>query len=557
MTTFLRQLGKIVNTGQTRSVLLTGNIHDLFYDRNEYVPLIDFLTSKLKVEAVKGQNKGIVPVVYRVNRPIEITNYDYESLIDSIFVKKYGSKGELKRLLQESNENSVLAFELMKELTETSRISRMDNDLLVIVEAADMLLPESEISRMGPADRRRVGIVHDWLTNPKFMDGHDTVVLLADSRASVHHRISRLPNVLSVDIPLPNLEQRLNFICHFASEKGLAIEAKHIADQTAGLSLHAIRQLLCSGDYSLNNIALKVEEYMVSQLGEGVVEFKRPTHRIDSVIGNSLVKRFFKEELIPSFYSKNKTGVSGVAVAGPIGSGKTFLCEAFASEIGIPVIVLKNIRSKWFGETDQIFERLRRLLESFHKIVIFVDEADAMFGDIQSDHDTERRLTGKIQGMMSDPDLKGRIIWFLMTARIHRLSPDIRRPGRMDLILPILDPEGEDQKEFILWALGEIQPSEREMQELLHCTQGYSAASYSLLRNRILQSGCKTVDEVIHIAEDIVLPDIRETREYQTLQAKLNCTRLSLISKKTRGAFELERSEWKKRILELERMGIQ
>ena len=56
-------------------------------------------------------------------------------------------------------------------------------------------------------------------------------------------------------------------------------------------------------------------------------------------------------------------------------------------------------------------------------------------------HDTERRLTGKIQAMMSDPKLRGRVVWLLMTARIHMLSPDIRRPGRVgDLIIPILDP---------------------------------------------------------------------------------------------------------------------
>ena len=58
-------------------------------------------------------------------------------------------------------------------------------------------------------------------------------------------------------------------------------------------------------------------------------------------------------------------------------------------------------------------------------------------------HSTERRLTGKIQAMMSDPRLRGRVTWLLMTARIHLLSPDIRRPGRVgDLIIPVLDPEG-------------------------------------------------------------------------------------------------------------------
>ena len=40
------------------------------------------------------------------------------------------------------------------------------------------------------------------------------------------------------------------------------------------------------------------------------------------------------------------------------------------------------------------------------------------------------------------------------TARIHRLSPDIRRPGRVgDLIIPILDPTGKDREDFLRWTL--------------------------------------------------------------------------------------------------------
>ena len=39
---------------------------------------------------------------------------------------------------------------------------------------------------------------------------------------------------------------------------------------------------------------------------------------------------------------------------------KTFVFEAVASELDLPVLVLKNIRSQWFGQTDVIFERVLR-----------------------------------------------------------------------------------------------------------------------------------------------------------------------------------------------------
>ncbi len=577
---FLNQLTKIVNSGQSRSVLLTGNIYDLFYDKDfesiktihsdgagKFVPLMEILKAKLKADPVDKQ-KGITQIVYQVNRPIEVIGDNKMSELETIWEKYHpGEEKKLKQRLLESNDNHVYAFELLRQITECSRKANGKNNLLVIIEAADMLLPECEIARMSVADRRAIGVVQDWLSDPDFMNGHDTVIMLSESRSLIHHRIARLPSVLSVDISLPDIDERKAFISHWSIWHNTYVDDLKLKEQTAGLSLHAIRQLLCSGDFTPNNIACKVEEYMVSQLGEGVVEFKRPTHTLKDIIGNSTVKKFLETELIPGFKSNGNSAISGAAVGGPIGGGKTHICEAVASELGIPVIVLKNIRSKWFGETDQIFERLRRLLETFYKIVIFVDEADTMFGDIQSDHDTERRLTGKVQGMMSDPALKGRVIWFLMTARIHRLSPDIRRPGRMDLILPILDPKDKDLNAFIKWILPENLKRQWETSDkqamglvlaLSEVTKGYSAASFSLLKNQISNKQCTTIEDIVEIAKDLIMPDISDTREYQSLQAQLNCTRRSLLdnSNLTQVDFDRDRRDWKKRILELEAKGI-
>ena len=164
---------------------------------------------------------------------------------------------------------------------------------------------------------------------------------------------------------------------------------------------------------------------------------------------------------MPRITSTGPDAIPGMSVCGPIGSGKTFIFEGLAGELDIPVLVLKNIRSMWFGQTDVIFERLRRLLMALVKVLIFVDEADTQFGDIGRDaHSTERRLTGKIQAMMSDPQLRGNITWLLMTARIYNLSPDLRREGRVgDLVVPVLDPSGKDREDFLRWTIAKVSSS--------------------------------------------------------------------------------------------------
>jgi hypothetical protein len=320
----------------------------------------------------------------------------------------------------------------------------------------------------------------------------------------------------------------------------------------------------------------KVEEFVLSQLGEDVVEIKKPSHGLDDVVGFTELKKFLRQELIPRFRAGGVAALPGAAVAGPIGSGKTFVFEAVAAELDMVVVVLKSLRSQWFGQTDVIFERLRRVLEALSRVVIFVDEADTQFGGVgQGSHATERRLTGKIQQMMSDPRLRGRVYWLLMTARIHLLSPDIRRPGRVgDLIIPVLDPEGEDRRAFLGWVLegaGLEKPLPSELERLEEETGGYSPAAFAALRSRLkAERALRSVDgastgkrvsaqglafeRVLEIVHDQLPADIGDTRRYQALQALLNCTRRSLLPEG--GVGEKERREWGRELRELEARGI-
>jgi hypothetical protein len=48
MYTFYKKLAWIINSRQSRSVILYGNVYDLFRYGDEYIPLIDFLVAKTK-----------------------------------------------------------------------------------------------------------------------------------------------------------------------------------------------------------------------------------------------------------------------------------------------------------------------------------------------------------------------------------------------------------------------------------------------------------------------------------------------------------------------------
>lgn len=554
---FWGELRSIINSRQSRSVILHGNIYDLFWDGVRYVPLVSYLKDKLSPA-------DLIVVVMELNGPIRMSSTDRgvvksawanwktkvttENEFFRSIMKKSGivknREEEFEYLLEEAMGNSTLALELLRQMTICSRESLPGKNLMIVVEAADMLLPagNGDISNLSDVQQRRIAIVQDWFSEPEFCTSDDSVIMVAESASLIQPRISKMPQVKHVDVSTPSVSQREHFITGFVQKSDpkpkLWDGESTLAEYTAGLSIHALRQLLLRAAYDKvqiqpGHVIASVEEYIQQQLGEDVVEFHKPSHKLDDCVGFSNLKEFFRKELIPRFRTTPDKALPGALIAGPIGSGKTFLMEAVAAELGLPVLILKNLRSQWFGQTDVIIESLKRVLQALSRVVIFVDEADTQFGKIDgTGHATEKRLTGKIQAMMSDPRLRGKIFWLLMTARPHLLSADIRRPGRVgDLIIPVLDPSNGDRMDFIKWVCKGVNIDLDWEQVEKSLPAEYSAASFASLRSYLksLPEVPKTSEEVIEIMSDFLPPNIGPTREYQTLQALVNCTRRCLL----------------------------
>ncbi len=594
---FLRQAGRILNSGQSRSISLTGNIHDLFHTPEDgYVPLIDFLIRHWRIP------KHIL-LVYELNGPIRFVDSADLAVVREAWLKWRTGLGSddlaIKRMLAPANTEAqtalvqrdfdqqlqqavgqpTVALEFLRQLCLCSRgapggKAPLEANLIILIEAADLILPEGEAAHLSDRDRHRMSVCHDWFSDPGFINGGDSVVLIAESRSQINQRVARLPHLLDVAVPAPDEACRLHFIDWYRASlaAGLSLQLwgsdAELARATAGLSIHALLQLLKGAVHQRTPLTQaevidKVAAYIESQLGEDMVEFKKPGHSLDDVVGFTRLKSFLREELMPRFNATGEDALSGAAVGGAIGSGKTFIFEAVAAEMDMPVLVLKNIRSQWYGQTDVLFERLRRVLEALSKVLIFVDEADTQFGGVGPDEQaTERRLTGKIQAMMSDTKLRGRVTWLLMTARIHLLSPDIRRPGRAgDLIIPVLDPEGEDRTAFIRWmvkpVLGEA-VDDNTMAALDAATQSFAAANFSAMRAELKAkhrlAGPLDLERTLAAIRDHLPPPIEDTRRYQTLQALVNCTRRSLLPDPN--VTDEERAKWTTEIAMLEARGI-
>ena len=176
---FLKEAGRVINSGQSRSLAFTGNIHDLFCavdsNRENYVPLVHYLAASWNLP-------GIIVIVYELNGPIRFlddvasqkmrdawlrwrSGYDSNELAIKRLTAKGKAAADLDPIigaydenLRKAINNPTLALELLRQMCLCSR-SEIDSQpllsdhLILIVESADMVIPEApyrEFERQRP-----------------------------------------------------------------------------------------------------------------------------------------------------------------------------------------------------------------------------------------------------------------------------------------------------------------------------------------------------------------------------------------------------------------------
>lgn len=579
---WLKRAGRIINTGRARTIVLSGNVHDLFHigpqDAGQYVTLLEYLVSAWNIPTKVGK-PGVIVVTYELNEGIDIPDALAKKSVEAAFNRFRGNQKAFDEGVHDSRKEETRALEVLRQLCLMSRSADegkrpyLAEDLVILIEGADLLIPDGPITSLNVADRHRVAICQDWFTDRQFLNGKDTVVLVTESRSQLHQRVSRLPQIEEVEVDAPDETERLAYIKWFDAqlppERKLKVwsTVEELAAFTGGLTIHAMRQMLIGADGETllpGAVVDKVESFMKAQIGEDVVSFKRPTHKMSDLVGNAALLAWLAAEFIPRITSTDlEVAYAAAVVGGPIRTGKTYIFEAVAGELGIPVIELKNFRSMWLGQTDVVIERIYRTLRVISKAIVLLDEADTQFGGVGKDvHETEKRATGKFQQMMSDPSLRGRVMWLMMTARIHLLSPDLRGEGRGgDCIIVVRDPEGDDHEAFVRWMVAKSVEDELPPEVLTRIrerTKGYYAGAFKAVRaelkaQRRMKGRLLTTEEVIAVIENRVMPDIAVERRFQLLHALVNCTDRRLLPP---GSTDEVREGWLREIRQLEAQGI-
>lgn len=328
--------------------------------------------------------------------------------------------------------------------------------IVLIVDYAETVVPASEVAKLDEADRYCFVTLNRWSHDPVFTKGDVSIILLSENLADLNPRIVSSPSTIKVEIPMPDEPVRSSFL-NFLEAKGTLLLEKGLGPEavgaiTSGLNLVNLNRLAAESwqedrPISMDYLKAKKREIIENEAG-GLLEFLDTEHDLSFVSGHDFVRKRFKHAARALKQGRLDVLPMGYLIAGPVGTGKSFMVSAFAGEIGVPMVKFKNFRSKWQGVTESNLERVLAILKAMSPVAVMIDEADAFLGDRDQDGDsgTSNRIFAQLASFMGNTEYRGKIIWFLITCRPDLLPIDLKRQGRAEEHLALFYPETEADK---------------------------------------------------------------------------------------------------------------
>lgn len=532
--------------------ILYGNVRDLVPSQDKdgnrtYSSLHDFLVDELfaarDIVLFYDRSSGIHFADKESQKDFNRALSGYDTIFGTDYAKKL-PKDPVRVL-------SVLQNYFRLRLGEGKRIA-------CIIDYAETVIPMAEASMYSAEDRNALVFLQKWAHDPLFLSSDFTIALVAQNLSELNQQIVQSPYTAEIQIPIPDEAARREYVDtildgHIGDwNQHSTVEASVLAANTAGLGFIQLRSILADvienhTDLTFDALSEMKKEFIEAE-AFGMLEFMETDLSLDMVAGHTEAKTHLRSAAKALKAGRSDVMPMGYLVSGPVGTGKTFSIMCFAGEIGVPMVKLKNFRSQWQGQTEANLEKILTLLQAMTPVAVMIDEADAALGNRDSGGDSgvSKRVFGQIAQFMSNSKNRGRVIWFLVTARPDYMPVDLKRQGRAEEHIALFYPSTREEREELLTVMLKRTGVEIDMKDvpdaLLNGERTFSGADMEALLTRAkfrAASDGRTKGNVTQrvlqdVVDDFMPPTYPLEVELQTLVAVLECTSKALLPEKYR-----------------------
>jgi hypothetical protein len=292
-------------------------------------------------------------------------------------------------------------------------------------------------------------LMRDWAADDTLTRHALATFLITDNLNDLHPLLVNHPRAAPIEVPLPTtaeLRESIGFLAkdHASVLTEFAPAYETLAHQLTGTTLTSVENLLRVKSHAKEVLHAKdlvaMRKELVEKDSAGLIEFIESKRTLDDLHAQEKLKTWLRQDIKLWHMNDVQAMPMGYLLCGPVGTGKTYLVECLAGDAGVPVVKLKNFRDKWVGSTEGNLEKIFRLLKGLGRCFVFIDEADQALGTRDAGTG-DSGLSGRIYGMfaeqMSNPANRGRIVWILASSRPDLIEVDLKRPGRVDVKIPI------------------------------------------------------------------------------------------------------------------------
>ena len=434
------RLGSLYASHAANQFLLYGNINDRFVlpvgEKRALGSLYEFLTRVM-------MPRFDVVLTYDLGNGIRFDK-------GAELLQKWPGLKDSPELPREPRRAVEFLTRLFRYSANLARLGQESHQIGFVMKAAHLVVPALQGALNYDLNALAL-LMRDWASDDALVRHSLVTWLVSDNLHDLHSLLVNNPRAASVEVPLPSTDDLRDAIELLAADYPRALtefaspEARaSFAHQLTGATLTSVENLLRVKNHEADPLHAKdlviMKKELVEKDAAGLIEFIESKRTLDDVHAQEGLKAWLRQDIKLWHMNDVQALPMGYLLCGPVGTGKTFLVECLAGEAGVPVVKIKNFRDKWVGSTEGNLEKIFRLLKGLGRCFVFIDEADQALGRRDAGSG-DSGLSGRIYGMfaeqMSNPANRGRIIWILASSRPDLIEVDLKRPGRVDVKIPI------------------------------------------------------------------------------------------------------------------------